>query len=299
MTENEYNSRYDFLCEKRLHLTDEDLHRRFRDSVFTMDLLLANYKTIFPFFTDHTFDHSEQVINYCNVIAGEDVVAQLNPDELYILLMGASLHDIGMGISQADFEEFSVNIPELSAYLKANPGLPLGEYTREFHQELSAQFIKKYAGLFDIPSEEYVYCIAQVTRGHRKADLLDEEQYSPHFLMPNGRTVNLAYIAALVKLADELDITADRNLFFDYNNINDEWSEKQKMCYKCHGALKKLGIKSDSLVLYYKTDEQAVENEILCTRSKIERVFNEYCIIVAVRTPFKNRLKNILFEKMA
>ena len=64
----------DFLCEKRLRATDEDLYRRYRNSVFAIDRLLANYKNIFPFFTDHTFEHSEQVINYCNIVAGQEII---------------------------------------------------------------------------------------------------------------------------------------------------------------------------------------------------------------------------------
>lgn len=299
MTENEYRERYSFLCEKKLSRTDAHLHRCFRNSVFAMDLLLANYINIFPFYTDHTFEHSEQVINYCNIIAGEDVIDALNPDEIYILLMGAALHDVGMGVSKDDFEELGGNIPELAVYQQKHPGESLAEYTRVFHQEFSARFVRKYRELLEIPSPEYAYCIAQVAKGHRKADLLDHGEYPTDFPLPGGRRVNLAYLAALVKLADELDVTSDRNLLFDYSIVDENWSEQQAMCYKSHGALKKLCFLRDKLVLYYHTDEAEVEEEILRTRDKVEETFGVYREVVEKRTGFQNRIETILFEKTA
>ena len=49
MTENADSTKFDFLCEKKLHQTDEALYTRFRSSVFAVDALLAGYKNIFPF----------------------------------------------------------------------------------------------------------------------------------------------------------------------------------------------------------------------------------------------------------
>lgn len=298
MAENKYSFGCDYLCERRLRQIDESLHERFRTSVFAMDLLLANYKNIFPFYTDHTFEHSEQVINYCNIIAGEEIVGSLNSDEIYIMLMGASLHDVGMGISESDFSEMRADVPGLIEYMQLHPDLPLGEYTREFHQEFSATFIKKYSPLFDVPSEEHIYCISQVAKGHRRADMLDKAAFPSDYLLKNGRRVNLAYITALVKLADELDVAADRNLMFDYGNIDESWSEKQTMCYKCHGAIKSLGVVDDSLVLYYSTSEPQVEEEIINIFGKVGRTLDEYAAVVEKRTDFKNRFKSVLLQRI-
>ena len=298
MRESEYSFGCDYLCERRLSLIGGGLHKRFRDSVFSMDLLLANYKNIFPFYTDHTFEHSEQVINYCNIIAGEEIVNALNPDEIYIMLMGASLHDVGMGVSEADFYDMYADVPGLVEYMDLHPGVPLGEYTREFHQEFSSLFIKKYSQFFDIPSEEHMYCISQVARGHRRANILDEAAFPRDYLLKNGSRVNLAYITALVKLADELDVTADRNLMFDYNNLDENWTARQTMCYKCHGAIKRLGVGGDSLILYYSTSEPEVEKEILRISGKVGDTFNEYVDVVQKRTGFKNRFKSVSLERI-
>ena len=212
--------------------------------------------------------------------------------------MGAALHDVGMGISEADFQEMKDGIPELLEYIRKHPNELTAEYTRLFHHKLSAAFVKKYSRLFEIPSDEYVYCISKVASGHRDADLLDEYGFPSAMRLSNGSTVNLAYLTALVKLADELDVTSDRNLMFDYSKVNEEWSEHQTMCYKCHGAIKRLCLTGDSLILYYATDEPEVEKEILRTKGKVEHTFSQYAAVVENRTAFRNTIKQVTFTRI-
>lgn len=288
----------EYLCERRLSQTDPLLHSRYKASVFAMDRLLANYKTVFPFFTNHTFEHSEQVIRYCNLIAGQETVSRLNADEIYLLLMGAALHDVGMGISAADFSEMAPEIPGLFDFMQAHPGLRTGEYTRRFHQEFSAAFLRKYHELFEIPTEEHLYAVTQIVRGHRRMNLLDEAQFDPCFSLKNGHSVNLPYLTALVKLADELDIAADRNLLFDYSTQNEEWSAHQTMCYLCHNAIKRLAVEQDRLVLYFDAPDQAVFDEVMHTRSKVDRTFAEYNEVLRERTSFPCRIREIVFEPL-
>ncbi|MBL0337275.1 MAG: hypothetical protein IPP73_18655 [Chitinophagaceae bacterium] len=57
-----------------------------------------------------------------------------------------------------------------------------------------------------------------VGMGHRVADLLDFDRYKPEFPVQSGSEyVCLPYLAAILRLADELDITNDRTpeLLFD------------------------------------------------------------------------------------
>ena len=276
----------DFLCERRLKALNPELHERYRSSVFAMDMLLANYKALFPFYTNHTFGPSAQVINYCNILIGPENIERLNADELYILLMGACLHDIGMGISASDYEEMRDRTRGVSAYLAAHPGADEKEITREFHHEFSAEFISKYRDLFEIPSGEHLFCICQIARGHRKYDLLDETEFPAQYRLENGSTVHLPYLAALTKLADEMDVTADRNLLFDYSNLGSYGTPLQIMCYKCHKALTHLSVEGDALVLWYHTDEQEVREEIMRMDAKARYAFQEFAFIVRERTDF-------------
>ena len=51
------------------------------------------------------------VIDFCNRLIGPDQVMRINEDAIYALLMGCYLHDVGMGISMRQYEEFSQKLP--------------------------------------------------------------------------------------------------------------------------------------------------------------------------------------------
>lgn len=72
---------------------------------------------------------------------------------------------------------------------------------RDFHQEFSGEYIKKYTEIFDIPSQEHLFAIVQVARGHRKTDLWDTKEYPEEICLPNGNKIHLPYLAALIRLA--------------------------------------------------------------------------------------------------
>ena len=287
----------DFLCERLLKERNAELHGRYRNSVFAIDRLLANYKAVFPFFTNHTFEHSEQVINYCNMIIGEENAARLNADELYILLMGACLHDVGMGISERDFMAMKDAIPGVNKYINEHPEASVGDVTRAFHQEFAAKFIEKYRDLFEIPSDEHLYCICQIARGHRKLDLLDTDEFDPHYRLPGGAEVRLPYLAAAVRLADEMDLTADRNLLCDYTQEASRWPKENVLYLKCHQATKNLRAEGGALILTYEeTGDPEVHAELLNISRKLEKTFGEFASVVQQRTDFTLVQTHVSFE---
>ena len=196
-------SQFDFALERRLKELDSDLHQRFSDTVFALQQILSNYKLIFPDFTDHTELHSLNIIEFCNQLVANQI-NKLNADEIYCLLVGCYFHDTGMGISENDFHEFSKQI-DFGDYFLTHDKNNYPEIIRSFHNEFSALFIKKYARFFDFPSKEHLFAIAQISRGHRKTNLLDHEEFPLELKVPNGNTICLPYLSALVRLADEID----------------------------------------------------------------------------------------------
>lgn len=275
----------DYLCEQKLQQTDPMLHRRFTDSVFGLQNFLTKYKNFFPTYTDHTELHSMNVIDFCNALIGEKNIQLLNPDEIYILLMGCYLHDTGMGVSEADYEVFRKK-PELADSVKIQGKEPVPEVIRKFHHEFSGLFIQKYAEFFDIPSEEYIFAIVQVARGHRKTDLYDEQEYPSEYKLPNGNTVCLPYLAALIRLADEIDIAADRNLKFLYN-IDEIDNEISKMEFRKHEAIRHLEVRDDAFVLHIDASDQLVYEAIQKLEVKLDETL-QYCRkVVEERTPYR------------
>ena len=95
----------DYGIERALAQRAPELHRRYRDCVVISQRMLCHYENYFPDFTDHTVLHTLDILNLCNQLIGGQMEA-LSVEDLYVLSMGALLHDVGMGVSVADFELF-------------------------------------------------------------------------------------------------------------------------------------------------------------------------------------------------
>ena len=200
---------FDFFLERRLKELNGDLAYRYTCCMSLFELTLNRFLTTFPTFTDHTFLHSLSVTNLTNQLLREDI-RKLSASEIYIYLMAAALHDVGMGVSPKDLEAF-IDAAGTRSYVSAHPELSVPTLIRTFHHIFSTVFVRKYWPLLEIPNERYANAIAEVGRGHRKTDLLDETCYPTDYDLGDGSKANLAALAAVIRLADELDIASDRN----------------------------------------------------------------------------------------
>lgn len=276
-------NKYDFLLERKLKEIDPGLHQRFSDTVFALQQILSNYKLIFPDFTDHTELHSLNIIEFCNNLIGEQI-DKLNADEMYVLLLGCYFHDTGMGISHADFDEFSKQI-NFGNYFETHSRDNYPEIVRNFHHEFSGLFLRKYEKFFEFPSEEHLFAIIQISRGHRKTDLNDEKEYPINLKVPNGHTICLPYLSALVRLADEIDITASRNskAIYDLNKIV---KEIDLIEFMKHEAVRSLEITDKAFIVGIKSDDQKIIEGLNILVSKMKKTL-DYCrSVVNNRTSF-------------
>lgn len=275
----------DFQAERQLKKLSPDLHNRYTASVFGIQGVLSNYKTMFPDFTDHTYLHSMQIIDFCNRLLGEEIIMGISEDDLYVMLMAACLHDSGMGISESDYNEFVSSI-DTSIYFNEKPA-DLAETIRRIHNELSAAFVIKYRDLFDIPTLEHAHCIAMASKGHRKVNLLDEQNYPAEYALPDGRIVHLAFIAALIRLADEMDICADRNLMFTYNMDDPNVTEFQKMCYRGHIAVRKVNFEGESLIYEVDADDKQTLEFVEDLIEKLQETLDYCSMVIREHSPYE------------
>ncbi|MBR3334420.1 MAG: hypothetical protein IKG23_09040 [Clostridia bacterium] len=285
---------YDFSMEKRLRQLDPQLHRRFTDAVFALQYSLSHYKLIFPEYTDHTNLHSMTVIDFCNRLIG-DRIDRLNADELYVLLMGCYFHDTGMGITLRDYEDFSGQV-DFGSYFDSHPRDDLPAVIRTFHHEYSGHFIRKYADLFDIPSPEHKQAIIQISRGHRKTDLMDEKEYPLDFAVPNGNRICLPYLSALIRLADEIDVAAARNpvLLYDIDALTDETQIVESKKVK---AVRRLLVSESSFTLEVSTPEAEILEQIRRLAEKMQNTL-DYCRAVVIgRTPYTITQEKVLLDR--
>lgn len=288
-------NKYDFLLERRLKEIDPGLHQRFSDTVFALQQILSNYKLIFPDFTDHTELHTLNIIEFCNNLIGEQI-DKLNADEMYVLLLGCYFHDTGMGISHADFDEFSKQI-NFGNYFDTHSRDNYPEIVRNFHQEFSGLFLRKYAKFFEFPSEEHLFAIIQISRGHRKTDLNDEKEYPLNLKVPSGNTICLPYLAALVRLADEIDVTASRNskAIYDLNKIV---KEIDLIEFMKHEAVHSLDITDKAFIMGIQSDDPKIIEGLNILAGKMKKTL-DYCrSVVNNRTSFTITQDDVIIKNL-
>ena len=272
------------------------LHRLFLDTAESSQLILTKYKTLFPEYTDHSQFHSLTVIDSCNRLIGRAQIDKLNKDEVFVLLMACYLHDVGMGISDKDYEEFKDKLGA-DQYFKEHPNDDRADFVRTYHNDFSGLFIEKYADLFDLPSEEYVFAIKQVSRGHRKTDLYDESEYPSEYKMPDGNTVCLPYLAALVRLADEIDVAASRNpiLLYDLDFISSEIGliENKKLM-----AVNEVRMTRSSFVLYADTKEKKIYTALEKAVQKMQETLDLCRDVVEKRSRFTITQRKVVLREL-
>ncbi len=284
----------DYLLEKVLLRQDPALHRNYRDNLLVIKGILSRYKQLFPQYTDHSILHSITLVNSCAKLIGTSQIGILNKDEIYILLMGCYLHDSGMGISESDYEAFKDRL-DAKEYFENNPNASKTDFVRSFHHEFSGLFIEKYSQLFEFPSPEHTFAIKQVSRGHRKTDLYDEKEYPADYKLPNGNTVCLPYLAALIRLSDEIDVVATRNPLLLYD-MDQETSETQLVLNKMLQAVTAMKTTTNTFILTAGTEERVVYDALNEMVDKIQATL-DYCgDVIATRTKFTLSQKKVVLD---
>lgn len=282
----------DFSCEEKLMKECPELHKRYCNSLFASVRVLVNYRAIFPDYTDHSYLHTMNIINYCNKLIGKNIYS-MNCGEIYVLMMAAALHDTGMGISVNDYREF---MSENDFGMKINTSdAPDPNVIRDLHHELSGCFIRKYSALFEIP-DEFVYPIVQAARGHRRTDLYSKEEY-PEKYTAGTYTLSLPYIAALIRLADELDISAERNICLD-RSVSEVKNAYSISVWKLHSAIKDVAVTDSKCYVF--ADKNSLNDsdmeELSRWVNKLGEVIDYSSGVVSERTPYSMKKRTVAVE---
>lgn len=290
---------FDFLLERRLKELNRELARRHTCCMSLFEEMLKNFLAVFPKFTDHTLLHTLNVVNISNQII-RDNIEKLNASEIYIYLMSCALHDIGMGISDRDLDQF-IDSAGVRGYIEDHPEMSKPDMIRRFHHDLSAQFVKKYWDIFDVPSVRYAEAIAAVSRGHRKIDLMDTELYPTDFDLGDGNRANLALLAALLRLCDELDVASDRNpdLLYDIKKM-EEMKDGDIFEFYKHEAIRPVEFTEDSVVIIADTEREDVAVGIINATKIVKETLMYSFSVIEARSDFKidcQKVRLILNEK--
>lgn len=183
----------------------------------------ADAPRIVQYFTDHGPDHSERVSKYVCHILEANGGQHLSSEEIYLLLTGLYLHDIGMQWDIRCFPDIKRRAENLGAQFNSTLLITLrdgGDLTSEFqeavrrnHHYLSAAWIE-YAretgdsalgnAALSIP-EELVSDLMCVCKFHSQISI-----DICHEISEINPGLRLKLVAAILRLADELDVGKTR-----------------------------------------------------------------------------------------
>lgn len=79
-----------------LKSSDSNYYSKFKHIESSVISIISNSKCFFPSYTNHDFNHLNNVENYINEILLENTKNELNIEEIFCLLSAAWLHDVGM-----------------------------------------------------------------------------------------------------------------------------------------------------------------------------------------------------------
>ena len=186
-----------------LRKKDENLHSNLERIRKAAAPLLSKITETFPEYTDHTIAHSDRIIVSYETVVPDSLKKQLNKYEIYFLVAGAYLHDIGM----VNFREFSGGVL----------GKPEIDNIRSNHHLRSEDLIIRKYRQFSIENDHQARIIGRICRGHRQENLASTT-FDPSYAYEDC-PINIPLLAAFLRIADELDITFERASWMIYENI--------------------------------------------------------------------------------
>ena len=204
------------------HLTDDRLRsslEKIREVV--EDIWATDAPRIIQDYTDHGIKHSERVIDYAAKLLNVNDGRDLSEQEMYLLLAGIYLHDIGMQCDIVKFPEIKERAEKLGAQFEVEfTAKTASEYSieeqkaiRKNHQYLTAAWID-YANRTGTTilgpvakgiQSELVDDLMDVCKHHAKLPINE----CPQTLKfdPTGRK---QLVASLLRFSDELDVDNHR-----------------------------------------------------------------------------------------
>lgn len=191
----------------QLKIADSKLYGRLPQIEEFASTLLSYTQGKFPYYTPHDFAHSQYVEENLNWIIPDKMKESFNSHEIFFLIASAWFHDWGMlGEKNEDPEEIRNN----------------------HHIRTETFFETMYEKLTFSQHEGRI--IGRICKGHRKEDLyskaFDDQNFGP------GITIRIRILSALLRIADETEITHSRVPEVIYYSLNP--SDKAKEEFEKH-----------------------------------------------------------------
>jgi hypothetical protein len=194
---------YEISLARLLENKDTEIYGRLLRIRKDAQSLLSYTHGKFPYYTPHDFSHSTNVEENLNWLVPDQLKEEMNAYELFFLIVSAWLHDWGLVGEEGEDSE---------------------TIREEHHVRTEANFDKMYSRLN--LSEHEARIVGRISKGHRKVDLSTEEYDDVVF----GQNIKIRrrFLAALLRIADECDITHNRTPEVIYYSINPKGESEQE-----------------------------------------------------------------------
>lgn len=168
-------------------------------------------RIFFPKYTNHGTDHLNNVENYVNLLIPDDIKKQMSKEEIFFLLCAVWLHDIGMvPRDEQELNDFESKRNREEYRVKV----------RKLHHIRSDNYIKDNYDKLGLNKLE-ARIIGQIAKGHRETELCNYKDINY-----NGKSIKIASLAAILRLADECDVSKERESKLSPIDIDDKTHEK-------------------------------------------------------------------------
>lgn len=192
-------------CRNILKDKSEKLHTQFLSITEKLRESYLSFATP-VFYTSHGIDHSQNIEEIVDRLILDSLKYEMNEQEIFILLCSIYFHDVGMALmtkdgGQANPDDYFKKVDE----------------ARRTHSEKTALFMIQNYEEFGLRKSQ-AEIIAWICKAH--SDIKNEDGtkiYTFKEIMARSDVTNvdttpirIKYLAALLRLADELDVTAKR-----------------------------------------------------------------------------------------
>ena len=199
-----------------LKSSDSDYYGRFQEIESSVISVMSNTRFFFPTYTNHDFKHLNNVEDIINSMLTEEVKEDLSDEEIFCLLSATWLHDIGMIPVNNEKEEYDNKMPEERKQFAKN--------VRFEHHIRSKCYIENHKEKLNLDDFE-ADIIGNICKGHRQVDLGKYED------VHSKTKVRLASLSAILRLADECDVSHNRETTLSQEGVDEETLEEH---YKIH-----------------------------------------------------------------
>lgn len=235
---------------------NEALYNRLQPIENAAKSVLTYTASKFPYYTPHDFSHSQHVEEILNWLVPDATKPDMNDYEMFFILVAAWLHDWGMVASEGENAE---------------------EVRRLHHIRTEANFEKLYEKIQLSLTEARI--IGRICRGHRQENLLDTE-YDDSFVGSNNILIRVRFLASLLRVADECDVTANRTPEVIYYSIKPEGASEEE--FQKHLSISGIGKSAPYKLLLNGVAKSPKGVEVIeRVRSQIQNQLNSVKAILA------------------